>query len=246
MKHIGDEYGSSHYRRLHRMDMILCIYSFIRLLIIGLMYLDVDRFPLYKYDYASLYCWENRKIVNKFFIIIQILITMIGFVGIKTFFYTPSNRLSIQILYDCIVYNTDQYYKSFDKPENIATKMSIRFDNHYCQHIHHHRHHQCSSMVMKKLFISIIIKHLIYIKVWLKSWLEMDHIDREMFEKINKMKLFPYATAKCRYNVVLFVMIIDFCTFIGHFIASKSFFFCFTRNKPLMNFISLSNKIKYH
>ncbi|KAH9497879.1 hypothetical protein DERF_013826 [Dermatophagoides farinae] len=72
IKHIVEENGTLSYRLLHSVDFLFCFYWLIRVLFLLLMFLDPERFPLYRYDYASLYFWNHRNILNKFFMIIQI------------------------------------------------------------------------------------------------------------------------------------------------------------------------------
>ena len=219
MKHIVEQHGTSRFRLLHNTEVILYLYGLIRLLIIGLMFFDSKTFPLYEYDYGSKYFWNHRKILNKFFLIILILIFIAGLHGIKTFFYTHVDTLSFQMQYDCIVYNTDQYYKSRDTDENIAMKLSQRFEDYQQQFA---RNHRLLSIIIPRLF-----NHWFRIRVWIDSWLQFDRVDRNFFENRNKMRLFPNANRKSRTHVLLFVLIIDFCNHILHiFICKYHVCFC--------------------
>ena len=217
LKHIVDEYGTIEYRRLHYADLILYLYWLIRALFISLIYIDPERFPLYRYDYASLYFWDHRRILNKFFVIIVLLLIMIGLLCIKTFYFPKQDddEFRFQVIYDCIVRNTDQYNKSRDTDENIAMKLSQRFENYQQQFARDHR-------LLSQ--ITPIAKRVVSFKVWRDSWLEMDRVDKILFEKINKMKLFPYATFKGRSYIVMFVLFADCVNYIGHLLYSK--FFC--------------------
>nr|XP_027201842.1 uncharacterized protein LOC113795819 [Dermatophagoides pteronyssinus] len=164
------------------------------------MYLDPETFPFMKYDYASEYFWLYRHIINKFLVIIAIMLSLIGMLGLKTFFFHRVDTASFQILYDCIVYNTDQYWKSLDTDENIAIKCQTRY-NYYRQQFD--REHRYLSM------INPLADRLVSIKVWIDSWLELDHIDQNQFEKHNRMRLLLYVTNKARIYVLLFVMMAD-------------------------------------
>ncbi|KAH7645333.1 hypothetical protein HUG17_0871 [Dermatophagoides farinae] len=215
MKHIVEQHGTSRFRLLHNTEVILYLYGLIRLLIIGLMFFDSKTFPLYEYDYGSKYFWNHRKILNKFFLIILILIFIAGLHGIKTFFYTHVDTLSFQMQYDCIVYNTDQYYKSRDTDENIAMKLSQRFEDYQQQFVRNHR-------LLSKIIPRFLVNHLFRIRVWIDSWLQLDRVDRNLFENQNKMRLFPNANIKSRKHVLLFVLIIDCFNFIGHIFVAIS------------------------
>ena len=217
LKHIVDEYGTIEYRRLHYADLVLYLYWLIRALFISLIYIDPERFPLYRYDYASLYFWDHRRILNKFFVIIILLLIMIGLLCIKTFYFPKQHdddELRFQVLYDCIVHNTDQYYKSRDTDENIAMKLSQRYENYHQQFVRNHR-------LLSQ--ITPIAKRVVSFKVWRDSWLEMDRVDKILFEKINKMKLFPYATFKGRSYIVLFILLADCVNYFLHLLYSKFF-----------------------
>ena len=214
MKHIVEENGTVRYRLLHIVDVSLYVYWLIRILFISLIFINPELFPLYRYDYASLYFWNHRKILNKFFLIILILIFIAGLHGIKTFFYTHVDTLSFQVLYDCIVYNTDQYYKSRDTDENIAMKLSQRFEDYQQQFVRNHR-------LLSKIIPRFLMNHLFRIRVWIDSWLQLDRVDRNLFENQNKMRLFPNANIKSRTDVLLFVLIIDCFNFIGHILVGK-------------------------
>ncbi|KAH7645327.1 hypothetical protein HUG17_0865 [Dermatophagoides farinae] len=208
IKHIVEENGTIRYRLLHSVDFSLYIYWLIRALFISLIFIDPEKFPLYRYDYASLYFWNHRNILNKFFMIIGILLVLIGLLGIRTFFFNHVDTLSFQIFYDCIVYNMDQYYKSRDTDENIAMKLSQRFEDYQQQFALNHR---LLSIIIPRLF-----NHWFRIRVWIDSWLQLDRVDRNLFENRNKMRLFPNANRKSRTHVLLFVLIIDFCNHILH------------------------------
>uniref|UniRef100_A0A6P6YB55 Uncharacterized protein LOC113790871 n=1 Tax=Dermatophagoides pteronyssinus TaxID=6956 RepID=A0A6P6YB55_DERPT len=39
------------------------------------------------------------------------MLALIAMLGIRTFYFHPVDTASFQVLYDCIVYNTDQYYQ---------------------------------------------------------------------------------------------------------------------------------------
>ncbi|KAH7645311.1 hypothetical protein HUG17_0849 [Dermatophagoides farinae] len=209
IKHIVEENGTVRYRLLHSVDVLLYVYWLIRALFVSLMFLDPERFPLYRYDYVSLYFLQYRKILNKFFMIILILITLVGLLGIKTFFFNHMDELFFQIVYDCIVYNTDQYYKSQDTDKNIAMKMSKRFENYKQQFANDHR-------LLSKIIPRFLVDRLFRIRVCIDSWLQLDRVDRNLFENRNKMRLFPNANRKSRKNLLLFVLIIDFCNHILH------------------------------
>ena len=216
MKHIANEYGSGQYRLLHGFDIILSFYWIIRLFFIVIMYLDPEQYPFYQYDYVPAYFWKYRKIMNKFFTIIFMFIVILGILGIRTFFYQSPKKLSFQVLYDCIVYNTDQYWKSMDTEDNIQRKKSERFQQ-YCQHFEHD--HRFLSKIMNPL-----INLFISIRVWLDSWLELDQVDQELFEKQNHMRMFLYATIKGRSRCLLLVMIADLLTYGFHVFLGKCYF----------------------
>ncbi|XP_046912905.2 uncharacterized protein LOC124493842 [Dermatophagoides farinae] len=141
--------------------------------------------------------------------ILIILFILTGLLGIKTFFYSRVDTLSFQVLYDCIVYNTDQYYKSLDTDKNVANKLSTRFRQYQRQFV---RDHRLLSLMIPKF----IMKKLIAICVWIDSWLKLDRIDKKLFINQNKMRLFPHANIKSRTHVLLFVLIIDIVNFIVH------------------------------
>ncbi|KAH7645332.1 hypothetical protein HUG17_0870 [Dermatophagoides farinae] len=202
MKHIVEQHGTTRFRLLHNTEVILYLYWLIRVLFISLIYLDFEQFPLYKYDYVSLYFWNHRNILNKFFLIILILLILVGLHG-------------FQVLYDCIVYNTDQYYKSRDTDENIAKKLSKRYENYQQQFARNHR-------LLSKIIPRFLVNHLFRIRVWIDSWLQLDRVDRNLFENQNKMRLFPNANIKSRTYVLLFVLIIDCFNFIEHIIVAIS------------------------
>ena len=104
------------------------------------------------------------------------------------------------LLYDCIVYNTDQYWKSMDTEDNIQRKKSDRFQQYRQQFEHDHR------------FLSMInplADRLVSLKVWIDSWLQMDRIDRKLFQQHNRMRLFPYAPIKGRNYALMFILFID-------------------------------------
>ena len=235
MKHIVDQHDTRQYRISHNLEVILYLFWLIRGLFISLMYLDSEQFPLYEFDYMSEYFWKNRKIFNKFFMILIILFTLTGLLGIKTFFYSRVDTLSFQVLYDCIVYNTDQYYKSRDTDENIAMKLSQRFENYQQQFA---RNHRLLSIIIPRF----LVNHLFRIRVWIDSWLQLDRVDRNLFENRNKMRLFPNANRQSRTHVLLFVLIIDYCNHIIHiFICKYHVCFCSYFNFSI-NFINY-NKI---
>ena len=233
MKHIVEQHGTARYRLLHNVEVIFYLYGLIRISIIGLMYLDSDQFPLYEYDYASAFVWKHRKICNKFFIIIAILLIMTVLLGIRTFYFHHVDTISFQIPYDCIVYNTDQYYKSQDTDENIAMKLSQRFENYQQQFA---RNHRLLSQIIP------IANRVVSFKVWRDSWLEMDRVDRNLFENQNKMHLFPYASFKGRTYILRFVMIADALSYFSHIIGGKFLFcFCFLSSINQSLCFSLSN-----
>ncbi|XP_075677400.1 uncharacterized protein LOC113795824 [Dermatophagoides pteronyssinus] len=201
MKHIANEYGSGQYRLLHGFDIILSFYWIIRLFFIVIMYLDPEQYPFYQYDYVPAYFWKYRKIMNKFFTIIFMFIVILGILGIRTFFYQSPKKLSFQVLYDCIVYNTDQYWKSMDTEDNIQRKKSDRFQQYRQQFEHDHR------------FLSMInplADRLVSLKVWIDSWLQMDRIDRKLFQQHNRMRLFPHSPIEGRNRVLLFIFLSDY------------------------------------
>ncbi|KAH9417092.1 hypothetical protein DERP_013208 [Dermatophagoides pteronyssinus] len=104
-------------------------------------------------------------------------------------------------LYDCVVYNTDQYWKSRDSDENIQIKKFRRFRKYRQQFNHDHR------------FLSMInplANRLVSIRVWLDSWLQMDRIDRNLFEQHNRMRLFPHSPIKTRNRLLIFIFLILF------------------------------------
>ena len=216
MKHICEEHGSRKYRLLHNFDIILYLFWLGRILFIGLMYFDPETFPLYKWDYGSGYFWQNRYIFNKFLLIILIFIVLGGFLGLKTFFYQRSDQLSFQVLYDCVVFNTDQYWKSRDSDENVQIKKFRRF-RHYRQQFNHD--HRFLSMIKP------LANRLVSIRVWLDSWLQMDRIDRKLFQQHNRMRLFPYAPIKGRNYALMFILFIDNCNYFAQVTYCKYFFF---------------------
>nr|XP_046919562.1 LOW QUALITY PROTEIN: uncharacterized protein LOC124499666 [Dermatophagoides farinae] len=227
MKHIVDEYGTIEYRRLHYADLILYLYWLIRALFVLLMFLNPETFPLYRYDYVSLYFWDHRRILNKFFVIIVLLLIMIGLLCIKTFYFPKQqNEFRFQVIYDCIVHNTDQYYKSLDSDDNVAIKISRRLNNYQQQFARDHR-------LLSQ--ITPIAKRMVSFKVWRDSWLEMDRVDRILFKK-NKMKLFPYATFKGRSYIVLFILFVDRVNYIGHllYIVYQLFSYELVQNSLVM------------
>nr|XP_027201850.1 uncharacterized protein LOC113795826 [Dermatophagoides pteronyssinus] len=194
MKHIIEEYGSRQFRLLHNMENILYFFWLARLLFIGLMYWDPETFPLYKWDYGSGYFWKYRLVFNKFFLIILIFIVLDGMLGMRTYYFQDPSQLSFRILYDCIVYNTDQYWKSLDTDENIAIKCQTRY-NYYRQQFNHN--HPILSM------INPLADRLVSFKVWLDSWLKMDRINRKLFQKHNRMQLFPNSPIK---GLILYII----------------------------------------
>ena len=133
---------------------------------------------------------------------------------VKTFFFNHMDELFFQIVYDCIVYNTDQYYKSQDTDKNIAMKMSKRFENYKQQFANDHR-------LLSKIIPRFLVDRLFRIRVCIDSWLQLDRVDRNLFENRNKMRLFPNANRKSRKNLLLFVLIIDFCNHILHIFVGK-------------------------
>ncbi|KAH9497875.1 hypothetical protein DERF_013823 [Dermatophagoides farinae] len=248
MKHIVDEYGTIEYRRLHYADLILYLYWLIRALFISLIYIDPERFPLYRYDYASLYFWDHRRILNKFFVIIVLLLIMGGLLCIKTFYFPKQDddEFRFQVIYDCIVRNTDQYNKSRDTDENIAMKLSQRFENYQQQFARDHR-------LLSQ--ITPIAKRMVSFKVWRDSWLEMDRVDKILFEKINKMKLFPYATFKGRSYIVLFILLADCVNYFLHLLYTMllactimSTYQAFHSGLSYLNqmFVSILDKSRHH
>ncbi|OTF79427.1 hypothetical protein BLA29_015447, partial [Euroglyphus maynei] len=50
---------------------------------------------------------------------------------------------------------------------------------------------------------------LVSIQVWLYSWLELDRVDKKLFENQNKMRLFPHSAIKGRTQVLLLVLLAD-------------------------------------
>nr|XP_046919572.1 uncharacterized protein LOC124499674 [Dermatophagoides farinae] len=207
MKHIVEENGTVRYRLLHIVDVSLYVYWLIRILFISLIFINPELFPLYRYDYASLYFWNHRNILNKFFALILILFVFTGLLGMQTFFFNNVNKHGFQLIYDCIVRNTDQYYKSRDTDENIAMKLSQRFEDYQQQFARNHR-------LLSQ--ITPIANRMVSFKVWRDSWVEMDRIDKNLFGKINKMRLFPNASIKGRNYILLFVLIMDFCNYCLH------------------------------
>ncbi|KAH7645313.1 hypothetical protein HUG17_0851 [Dermatophagoides farinae] len=139
IKHIVEENGTVRYRLLRSVDVSLYLYWLIRVLMFSLIFIDPERFPLYRYDYGSLYIWNHRKILNKFFALILILFVFTGLLGMRTFFFNNVNKHGFQLIYDCIVYNTDQYCKSRDTDENIEKKLSQRFEDYQQQFARNHR-----------------------------------------------------------------------------------------------------------
>nr|XP_027201852.1 uncharacterized protein LOC113795828 [Dermatophagoides pteronyssinus] len=146
--------------------------------------------------------------------IICIFFALLGLLGIRTFYFQRSDQLSFQELYDCVVYNTDQYWKSRDSDENIQIKKFRRFRKYRQQFNHDHR------------FLSMInplANRLVSIRVWLDSWLQMDRIDRNLFEQHNRMRLFPHSPIKTRNRLLIFIMLINY---FNHFVlmsCSKCF-----------------------
>ncbi|KAH7645312.1 hypothetical protein DERF_013825 [Dermatophagoides farinae] len=209
IKHIVDDNGTVQYRLLHNIDVSLYVYWLIRGLMFSLIFIDPERFPLYRYDYISLYIWNHQKILNKFFVLIVILFIFTGFLGIRTFFFNNVDELSFRLLYDCIVYNTDQYYKSRDTDENIAMKLSQRFEDYQQRFARNHR-------LLSKIIPPFLVNRLFRIRVCIDSWLQMDRVDKDLFENQNKMRLFPNAPLKGRNYILLFVLIMDFCNYCLH------------------------------
>ena len=112
----------------------------------------------------------------------------------------------------CIVYNTDQYWKSLDTDENIAIKCQTRY-NYYRQQFN--RNHPILSI------INPLTDRLVSLKVWLDSWLKMDHIDRKLFQKHNRMQLFPNSPIKGRNRVLMFVIFANYLNYYLQIIFGK-------------------------
>uniref|UniRef100_A0A6P6XTW4 Uncharacterized protein LOC113790868 n=1 Tax=Dermatophagoides pteronyssinus TaxID=6956 RepID=A0A6P6XTW4_DERPT len=55
--------------------------------------------------------------------------------------------------------------------------------------------------------INPLANRLISIRVWLDSWLQMDRIDRELFEQHNRMLIFPNSPIKARNHELLFIFL---------------------------------------
>ncbi|XP_075677267.1 uncharacterized protein LOC113795821 [Dermatophagoides pteronyssinus] len=215
IKHIVEEYGTSQHNLLHYLEYCCYINWLIRALFLWLMYMDPETFPFFESDYVAAFFWNYRHILNKFYIIIGTMLALIAMLGIRTFYFHPIDTASFQVLYDCIVYNTDQYWKSMDTEDNIQRKKSERFQQ-YCQHFEHD--HRFLSKIMNPL-----INLFISIRVWLDSWLELDQVDQELFEKQNHMRMFLYATIKGRSRCLFLVMIADLLTYGFHvFLAIAS------------------------
>nr|XP_027201854.1 uncharacterized protein LOC113795829 [Dermatophagoides pteronyssinus] len=213
IKHIVEQYGTKQYRLLHIFEIISYIYWLIRLLLIFLMYLDPETFPFYQtMDYASAYIYRYRTLLNKFFFIIGIMMVLISILGIRTFFFHRVDTLSFQILYDCIVYNNDQYYKSLDTKENIQIKLSTRY-NHYRQQFQ--KNYQYLSI------INPLVDRLIWIRVWFDSWLQLDHVDKKLFIEQNKMQLFSHSSLKGRTQILLLNIFADKLIYLIHIIFGK-------------------------
>uniref|UniRef100_A0A6P6YEE3 Uncharacterized protein LOC113797141 n=1 Tax=Dermatophagoides pteronyssinus TaxID=6956 RepID=A0A6P6YEE3_DERPT len=124
-----------------------------------LMYLDSELFQWYHYDYTSAYFWQYRKILNKFFIIVSLLFIMVGLICIRTFFFHRVDTLSFQLLYDCIVYNTDQYHKTLDQ---VDRKL---FQNQNKMRLFPHASLKCRTNILLFLFIIDWINYLAHIIV---------------------------------------------------------------------------------
>ena len=221
IKQIVEEYGTNRYRLRHYLDVLLYLHWLLRTLFVSLMYLDSKKFPFYQYDYASMYYWQYRKILNKFFIIILRLFIFCGLIGIRTFFFHRVDTLSFQILYDCIVFNTDQYWKSLDTKKNIQIKKSRRL-NHYRQLF------KQNHPFIVKIVPKFIPEKLFKFRVWLDSWLALDQVDRKLFQNQNKMQLFPHASLKCRTNILLFLFGINIFNYILQITVGK---FIYNNNK---------------
>nr|XP_027196372.1 uncharacterized protein LOC113790867 [Dermatophagoides pteronyssinus] len=147
------------------------------------MFLDSEKYPLYQYDYGAAYIWQR--------------LSLLGLLGIRTFYLQCSDTLSFQELYDCVVFNTDQYWKSRDSDENIQIKKSRRFRQYRQQF---ERNHPYLSI------LNPFANRLISFRVWLDSWLQMDHIDKKLFQQHNRMRLFPNSPIKTRNRAVLFIL----------------------------------------
>ncbi|XP_075677394.1 uncharacterized protein LOC113797016 [Dermatophagoides pteronyssinus] len=212
-KHVADEqldndnYRRKKYRLRHLMDCLFYLYWLIRAIFLGLMFFDSKTFPFYQYDYGAKYFWIYQNILNKFFIIIVILVILFVLLFIRAFFFHRVDTLSFQILYDCIVFNTDQYWKSIDTKKNIQIKKSRRL-KHYRQ-----RFKQNHPFIVK-IVPKFIPEKLFKFRVWLDSWLALDQVDRKLFQNQNKMQLFPHASLKCRTNILLFLFGINIFNYI--------------------------------
>ncbi|KAH9417038.1 hypothetical protein DERP_013152 [Dermatophagoides pteronyssinus] len=157
------------------------------------MYLNPEKYPFFEYEYGARFFWQYREIINKFFLIILGFLAFFNMLTIEALYLRPVNTLSFQILYDCIVYNTDQYFKSLDTIENVVIKKSKRF--------HQYQQNFANNYpILLKIFPNFILETLFSIRVWLDSWLQLDHVDRKLFEQQNRMRLFPHASFKCRYS----------------------------------------------
>lgn len=216
VKHIVEDHGTEQYWIKHGIDVVLYFYWLIRVFLIGLMYIDSDKFSLfYENDYVSAYFWQHRNILNKFFVIIILMCILMGLLGLKTFFYERVDTFAFQLLHDCIVYNTEQYYKSLDTKENVAIKLTRRYNDY---HQRFRRDHRILSSLKP------IANLLVYIRYWLDSWFEMDRVNKKLFEK-TKLRLFPHSTIKDRNYSFLFIIIFDAFNFITHIVIGK--FVCF-------------------
>nr|XP_027201841.1 uncharacterized protein LOC113795817 [Dermatophagoides pteronyssinus] len=156
------------------------------------MYLNPEKYPFFEYEYGFL--------------------AFFNMLTIEALYLRPVNTLSFQILYDCIVYNTDQYFKSLDTIENVVIKKSKRF--------HQYQQNFANNYpILLKIIPNFILETLFSIRVWIDSWLQLDHVDRKLFEQQNRMRLFPHASFKCRTNILLFVLLVDLYNYIFYYIC---------------------------
>ncbi|KAH7645325.1 hypothetical protein HUG17_0863 [Dermatophagoides farinae] len=152
-----------------------------------MMYLDSERFPLYP---------------------------LLGLLGIRTFYFANIDTLTFPLLYDCIVYNTDQYHNNQDTEENIRKKYQTRLIRYRKRFRLNHRHDHHHS-VLTKWLKNYLFEKLLAIRLWIQSWLEMDRMDHRKFQQ-NPMKLFPLVTLRTRIRMLLTTFIMDHINFLLH------------------------------
>ncbi|OTF69753.1 hypothetical protein BLA29_005144, partial [Euroglyphus maynei] len=198
---------------LYRLELTIIIVLILRAMATILMLKFPDSFAYYRYDNFANFFWTNRDIYDQFLLLLLILVLTLIVVGLYTFYYYDEQSFAIQILYDIMVRNVDQYRQCrIKETEFIENSIKVRWQKYLEKRMKHHW----------SIIPMAIYSRFCWMKAWLDSWLELEsfRLDRRMFMK-NQMKLFSKAPLRARIYLVLYMIIQDGFNFILHLMSSK-------------------------